>query len=123
MILVDTSVWIDHLRAGEPALANLLDRGQVMIHPFILGELSLGNLAQRDLVLGSLANLPGVAVASDAEVLGFIGAARLHGRGIGYIDAGLLAAMRLTPGLTLWTRDRRLRAAAEIIGLVSYNDR
>lgn len=123
MILVDTSVWIDHLRAGELVLADLLNQSQVMIHPFVLGEMSLGNLTRRDVVLGSLAGLPGVAVASDAEVLGFVEDAKLYGLGIGYIDAHLLAAVRLTPGVTLWTRDKRLRAAAETIGLASHIDR
>jgi predicted nucleic acid-binding protein len=122
VILVDTSVWVDHLRAGEPLLADLLDRGQVMIHPFVIGELSLGNLANRAVVLGLLADLPGVAVASDAEVLRFVDAARLYGLGIGYVDAHLLAAARLTPGVAIWTRDNRLSAAAETVGLGSRVD-
>ena len=119
MILVDTSVWVDHLRAGDAGLALLLGQGRVVIHPHVLGELALGNLAQRDVVLGSLAGLPRVTVASDAEVLGFVEAAKLYGLGIGYIDAHLLAAARLTPGVSIWTRDKRLKAAAEKIGLAS----
>ncbi len=117
MTLVDTSVWVDHLRAGEPTLADMLVAGRVMIHPFVLGEVALGNLAGRDLVLGLLADLPAVTVASDTEVLRFIAAGGLFGLGIGYVDAHLLAAARLTPGMTLWTRDRRLQAAAVSLGL------
>jgi hypothetical protein len=83
----------------------------------VLGEISLGNLTRRDEILGSLADLPAVAAANDTEVLGFIDRAKLHGLGIGYIDAHLLAAARLAPGVTIWTRDRRLKAAAQTMGL------
>jgi predicted nucleic acid-binding protein len=123
VILADTSVWIDHLRIGESMLADLLDQGQVVIHPFVLGELSLGNLANRELVLGALADLPRVEMASDSEVLGFIETAGLYGLGIGYVDAHLLAATRLSPGVTLWTRDRRLRSSADAAQVTSFNDR
>jgi predicted nucleic acid-binding protein len=119
VILVDTSVWVDHLRSGDAGLAVLLDQGRVVIHPYVLGELSLGNLRQRDVVLGSLAGLPGMTVASDAEVLRFVETSKLYGLGIGYIDAHLLAAALLTPGVSIWTRDKRLMAAAEAVGLAS----
>ena len=118
MILVDTSVWIDHLRSGDAALADRLNRSQVLTHPFVLGEIALGNLANRATVLGALAGLPTITVASDAEALAFIDAAPLHGLGIGHIDAHLLAAVRLTPGAILWTRDRRLGAAAAGVGVL-----
>lgn len=117
MILVDTSIWVDHLRAGDAGLAALLDQGRVVIHPHVLGELALGNLSQRAVVMGALAGLPGVTVAGDAEVLSFIDSAPLYGLGVGYIDAHLLAAARLTPGVSVWTRDRRLKAAADTLGL------
>ena len=119
MILVDTSVWVDHFRVGDAELAQWLEQGRVVMHPFVLGEISLGNLAQRKVVLEALADLPGVSIASDDEVLRFVETARLHGLGIGYVDAHLLAAARLTPGVSIWTRDRRLKAAAETLGLVS----
>ena len=119
MILVDTSVWIDHLRAGNAVLERLLDRGGVLAHPFVVGELALGNLRQRNVVLGAMGQLPRPVIASDEEVLGFIAAARLFGRGIGYVDAHLLAAARLTPDGRLWTRDRRLRAAAAQLDLAA----
>lgn len=117
MILVDTSVWLDHLRTGSPLLADHLDGGRVLVHPFIIGEVALGNLRQRDLVLDALANLPMAIVAGDEEVLSFIAANDLPGTGIGYVDAHLLAALRLTPGAQLWTNDRRLDAAAARLGL------
>lgn len=117
MLLVDTSVWVDHLRLGDEVLASALGRAEVMIHPFVLGEIALGNLANRALVLASLADLPRAVVATEDEVLAFIGGGQLHGRGIGYVDAHLLASTRLTPDVSLWTRDRRLLEAAVALGL------
>lgn len=119
MILVDTSVWIDHLRSGETMLAGLLDDGEVLSHPFIIGELALGNLRQRESVLADLLRLPQASAASDAEVLHLIQGERLFGIGIGYVDAHLLAATRLTQGASLWTRDQRLSAAAERLSLAA----
>jgi predicted nucleic acid-binding protein len=110
VILVDTSVWIDHLRGGDAALAELLEGGLVLSHPFVIGELALGALRQRDIVLDSLQALPRAVVASDGEVLGLIDRLNLHGQGIGYVDAHLLASVRLTAGASLWTRERRLAA-------------
>lgn len=112
MILADTSVWVDHLRTGDKALVALLEAGMVLAHPFVIGELALGNLHQRDIVLMALADLPHAAVATDAEVLHCIERHALSGRGIGYIDTHLLAAVKLTGGAELWTRDKRLHAAA-----------
>jgi len=117
VILVDTSVWIDHLRVGDRGLSRLLDSGQVMAHPFIIGELALGNLRRRDRVLGAMRELPQVHIAADSEVLHFVHQWELFGRGIGYIDAHLLASVRLTPGTRLWTRDQRLHAIAGELGL------
>lgn len=122
MILVDTSIWIDHLRQGDKALADLLDEAQVLVHPFVTGELALGNLRNRDEVLGALRSLPQAEMATEIEVLGFIEANGLAGTGIGYIDAHLLAAVRLSPGTALWTRDKRLLAASTRLGLsASHN--
>jgi predicted nucleic acid-binding protein len=109
VILVDTSVWIDHLREGDPALAGLLETGRVLAHPFVTGEIALGSLRERNTVLDALRNLPQTAVASDDEVMMFMERERLFSSGIGYVDAHLLAAARLTPGALIWTRDRRLR--------------
>jgi predicted nucleic acid-binding protein len=119
LILVDTSIWIEHLRNGEPRLAQLLDANQVLGHAFVVGELALGQLGRRKVILDSLRNLPQAHVASDPEVLRFIETAALHGLGIGYVDAHLLAATRLTPECRLWTRDRKLQGVAERLGVCS----
>jgi hypothetical protein len=119
VILVDTSVWVDHLRNGDERLAGLLEHTLVLAHPYVVGELALGQLRQRDAVISDLLDLPMANVASDGEVLQFIERETLHGTGIGYVDAHLLAATRLTPGATLWTRDRRLLAAAERLSLAA----
>ena len=117
MILVDTSVWVDHLRALDKTLAEYLDRGMVLAHPFVIGELALGNLRRRDVVLDALQDLPQSNVASDGEILHFINRYALSGLGVGYVDVHLLAAVRLTAGTVLWTRDRRLLGVAERLGL------
>lgn len=112
MILVDTSVWIDHLRSGEPALAAFLEGGQVLMHPFVLGELACGNLENRGELLKLLGDLPASPTATDSEVLGLIEHRDLMGRGIGYIDVHLLAATALADDARMWTHDQRLAAAA-----------
>lgn len=117
MILVDTSVWVDHLRSGNRRLTQLLEGARVIVHPFIIGELALGNLRQRDIILGTMHNLPQTNVARHSEVLHFIHDEVIFGRGIGYVDAHLLASTRLTPGTLLWTRDRRLHYVADGLGL------
>ena len=119
MILVDTSVWIDHLRSADEALAHLLDTGQVLMHPFIVGELALGSLRRRDLILQTLQDLQQADVATEQEVLHFIARHALFGRGIGYVDAHLLASIKLTAGISLWTRDKRLLAVAEPLGMAA----
>jgi predicted nucleic acid-binding protein len=119
VILVDTSVWVDHLRTGDRVLGQLLDSGGVLGHRFVTGELALGNLRERDLVLNALRELPQATVASDDEVLHFIDRQALFGLGIGYVDAHLLAAVLLTLGAKLWTRDKRLQAAATQLGLAT----
>ena len=111
-VLVDTSVWIDHLRRGDRRLADLLDRNNVLMHPFVLGELACGNLKNREQLLGLLGGLPAAMVASDREVLSFISSHSLMGKGIGYLDAHLLAATRLNAGARLWTRDQSLERQA-----------
>ena len=119
MILVDTSVWIDHLRTGDPALAMLLQNGRVLGHQWVTGELALGRLSRRREVLGLLAGLPQATLATSSEVMTFIEDRRLFGPGIGYVDAHLLAAVLLTAGTRLWTRDRRLAATASDMGLAA----
>lgn len=119
MILADTSVWIDHLRSPNPRLQARLNADEIVMHAFVLGEIALGSLRQRDAVLRLLRGLNSSEQAGDAEVLDFIALNSLQGRGIGYVDAHLLAATRLSPGMRLWTRDRRLGAVAEALGLAA----
>jgi len=119
MILADTSVWIDHLRKRDAALVRLLDTNEIVIHPLIVGELALGNLKHRQVVLEALNLLPSAVVASHEETLEFIEKSQLQGFGIGYVDAHLLAATRLTGGATIWTRDRKLRSAALRLALAA----
>lgn len=116
MILVDTSVWVDHLRRGDARLAELLGRGAVVIHPFVVGEIACGSLADRSAILELLQDLPTAVVADNDEALGFIERHGLHGKGIGYVDLHLLASVALTDGAGLWTRDKRLRAVANDLG-------
>jgi len=119
VILVDTSVWIDHLRAGDAHLAALLEAGRVVVHPFVIGEIALGNLSRRIDVLTALSDLPSAEMATDLEVLDLIERHSLFGRGIGYVDAHLVASARLTAGTSLWTRDKPLRGLVEDLGLAT----
>jgi predicted nucleic acid-binding protein len=119
VILVDTSVWIEHLRAGDERLMALLDAGEVLGHPFVIGELALSNMRGRDAFLRDLQDLPQAAIVADEEVLRFIDRQVLFGRGIGYADAHLLAAARLTAGAKLWTRDRNLQTVAAELDLAA----
>ena len=117
MILVDTSVWVDHLRAGDRTLVDLLERSAVLGHPWVTGELALGRLSQRAEILRLLSSLPQAELATTTDVASLIEGHRLYGLGIGYVDAQLLAATRLTPDARLWTRDKRLAAVAACLGL------
>lgn len=119
MILVDSSVWVDHLRAGDRTLVNLLERSGVLGHPWVTGELALGWLSQRIEVLQLLHSLPQAEVATATEVATLIEGHQLCGLGIGYVDAQLLAATRLTPDARLWTRDNRLATVAARLGLLT----
>jgi predicted nucleic acid-binding protein len=119
MILVDTSVWVDHLQRGNNSLAEHLLAGLICTHPYVVGELALGNLKQRATVMEAVQNLPALVTATDVEVLAFIDTHVLHGTGVGYVDVHLLAAVLLTPGSTLWTLDKRLHEAATRIGVAT----
>jgi predicted nucleic acid-binding protein len=117
VILVDTSVWIDHLRTGIPALSDALEQGRVLVHRFVVGELACGNLRNRGEVIDLLGNLPSAPTATHAEAMEFIERRALMGRGIGYIDVHLLAAAALAGTARLWTRDRRLERVASGLNL------
>jgi predicted nucleic acid-binding protein len=111
MILVDTSVWIDHLRKGDHELEQFLNEGVVLCHPFVIGELACGNLKNRDEILRLLAALPGSSVASHEEGLRLVADRKLAGKGLGWVDVHLLASALLS-GCTLWTKDKNLGAVA-----------
>lgn len=112
MILVDTSVWIDHLRRKDHQLTQLLNNEKVTMHPFVLGEIACGNLSNRQMILSLLNHLEGVIETSHQEVNSLIENKQLMGKGIGYIDAHLLASSLLNPSTQLWTRDKRLKQCA-----------
>ena len=116
MILADTSVWVDHLRRGNSRLGDLLEDEQVATHSFVIGELACGNLRKREQILGLLSQLPRVGLVTHDEVLELVERRRLMGRGIGWVDAHLLAAS-LLENVSLWTLDRSLAAAAQRVGV------
>ncbi|EAQ00079.1 hypothetical protein JNB_07909 [Janibacter sp. HTCC2649] len=117
MILVDTSVWIDHLHATEPRLVALLESDEVGCHPLVIQELALGSIRRRDHVLGLLANLRPFPTLGHDEVLAFVEGRRLWGRGLSAADAHLVGAVTLVSGGQIWTRDKRLVAAANDVGV------
>jgi hypothetical protein len=119
MVLVDTSVWIEHLRRGHPALAGLLTQSLVLTHPFIIGELACGSLKSREVILGGLHALPSAVSASQEEVLRLIDNGRLWGRGLGWVEVHLVASALLS-GCPLWTLDKRLAQAARDSGLMLH---
>ena len=116
MLLVDTSVWVRHLREGDPDLEKLLNGGEVMCHPYIVGELACGNLKNRKEVLSLLQLLPPATLANHEEILQFIEENRLMGKGLGYVDVHLSASAVLT-GVQMWTYDRRLNETNEALGI------
>ncbi|MHC5008180.1 MAG: type II toxin-antitoxin system VapC family toxin [Planctomycetota bacterium] len=116
MILVDTSVWVDHLRRGNASLSTRLDTAEVLCHPFIIGELACGNLTRRKEILSLLAKLPESTVADHDEVLTFVETTRLMGSGIGWVDAHLLASVVLSRA-RFWTLDRHLGEVAASLGV------
>ncbi len=116
MVLVDTSIWISHLRQGEDRLAGLLDKGLVCCHPFVIGELACGNIRNRTEILSLLQALPSAETADHEEVLTFIRNNDLMGRGLGYVDVHLLGSALLSD-VVLWTADSRLAKAASALGV------
>ena len=121
MILVDTSVWIDHLAHGNARLQTLLEDGEVLTHPYVTGEIALGSLPRRQETLSALQALPAIDIASADEAMAFLHGEQLFGMGIGYVDLHLLAATRLEPAARLWTRDKRLLQAAVKLELAAFD--
>ncbi len=116
MTLVDTSVWIDHLRKGNPRLAQLLNQGMVLCHPYVIGELACGNLSNRSEILSLLHSLPRARRANDSEVMHLVEVNHLYGKGLGWIDMHLLASALLTQS-NLWTLDKRLKGIATAMAI------
>jgi predicted nucleic acid-binding protein len=121
MILVDTSAWIDHFRRPNALLIEHLNQRQVCGDPFVTGELALGSLQQRKAILALMQDLPQATIATEDEVFRFIEQNSLYGLGIGYVDAHLLAAVRLSPGTSLWSLDKRLQGVAEKLSVAPPN--
>ena len=120
MILADTSVWIDFLRRGNPEMKNSLSRGQIVMHPFIVAEIALGSLRHRRKRLNELEALLEARVARLSEVRHMIETRSLNAKGIGLVDAHLLASCLMTPGTQLWTLDSAMRRVARALGIVLY---
>jgi predicted nucleic acid-binding protein len=116
MVLVDTSVWVRHLREGDPDLKQLLNDGQVLCHPYIVGELACGNMKNRSEVLSLMRLLPLVTTAQHEEILQFIEFNHLMGKGLGYVDVHLAASALMTR-VPIWSYDKRLNAASEVMGI------
>jgi hypothetical protein len=117
MILADTSVWIDHLHKNLPELQRILDNDQIVMHPFVIGELALGPLPTRSRTIKYLDGLPRLQAAIQSDVRRMIETHSFHNRGIGLVDAHVLAAVLINPPAQLWTRDNALRRIAERLGV------
>ena len=116
-ILADSSIWIDHINQGDDDLAALLKRRRILLHPMIIGEIALGSIANRSTIIEELGELPQGRVVAHAEVMAMVEWQKLHSCGIGYVDAHLLAFTRQLPNGRLWTRDKKLHAQAERLGI------
>lgn len=121
-VLVDTNIWIDHLRNSEPVLVDLLERDQVCVHQSVITELALGNLKNRSVFLKAIERLMIVRNVDDRGVRHLVEDRRLWGRGLSAVDVALLASALVTPGVALWTRDKRLRHAARDVGVLADLD-
>ena len=119
MILADTSVWVDHLRNSDAALIALLNEGSVLIHPLVIEELACGNLSPREEILQLLSSLPVTPVAAHDELLDFIEAERIHGTGLGAVDAQIIASARLAHA-KIWSKDKALCRAARHLKLLAH---
>jgi predicted nucleic acid-binding protein len=121
VILADTSIWIDHFRQSDAELSRIIEEDALLCHPFVIGELALGSLRDRETVLAFLAAQRQSAVATHDEIMTMIERHELFSMGVGYTDAHLLASVLLDRGSSLWTRDKRLKAAAEKAGATLYD--
>jgi predicted nucleic acid-binding protein len=122
VVLVDTSVWINHLHRSNHSLVDALDRSLVAQHPMVIGELALGSLSKREVFLQLLADLPPMPVATHEEVLHFVNQNHLYGQGLSLVDAHLLASVTLSSSARIWTEDKRLSTAADQLGIAYRQD-
>ena len=122
MIIADTTIWIDHLRSSDPTLERLVAGVEILMHPFVVGELVLGSIADRSHRLRQWADLPVAKVLRHDDLLAFIESNRLFARGIGYTDVNLVASAATSDGVLLWTRDRRLHGVAADFGVLARRD-
>ena len=120
MIVVDSSIWIDHIRAADPILSHELASKRVLGHPLIAAEIALGTIRSRDAVLAGLDELPVAAAATTGDVRSLIEREGLHGSGLGFVDVAIMVSCRLTPDCRLWTRDRRLARVARRLGIALF---
>ena len=118
LVLIDTSIWVDYINNGDFGLSALLDENRVLVHAYVIGEVALGSIRDRSSRLRGLCEMPSVDIVAQDAVLALIDSGHLWGTGIGYVDAHLLAAA-LAADVGLWTRDKRLRAAAERLGIAA----
>ena len=116
MVLIDTSVWVSHLRHGNSRLQKLLQEGRVAIHPFIIGELACGNISNRTEIISLMQSLPMLDLVEHEELLLFIEHNKMMGSGLGFVDVHLLAAAMLA-GIPLWTQDKKLKQACSLLGI------
>jgi predicted nucleic acid-binding protein len=116
MVLVDTNIWINHFRKSDSDLQAVLNLGSVFCHPFVIGELAAGNLKNRVEILGLFQSLPSTPVVEPSEYLAFVEARKLMGKGLGFVDIHILASAVLS-GIPLWTGDKRLAKAADVLGI------
>lgn len=123
MILVDTSIWIDHLHDSDPVLSGMLERDEAALHEFVIEELALGSMARRDAVLGLLGSLRRMPLLRHDEVRALVERHRLWGRGLSLVNAHLLGSVLVAPGAALWSRDKRLLAAARDVGAAVFDER
>jgi predicted nucleic acid-binding protein len=120
VILVDTSIWVDHFRYGDADLRKIIEDDRLLCHPFVVGELALGSLRERDALITFLSSQREAVIATHAEVMTVIERHSIFSMGIGYTDAHLLTSTLLDRKSSLWTRDRRLAAAAQKVGASVY---
>jgi predicted nucleic acid-binding protein len=122
VILVDTAIWVDHFRRAEPQLVALLASGRVVIHPFVIGELIMGNIPSVERIISDMTHLPQIDTVSDTDFYKFVTAHKIGGTGLGFVDTHLIAAVFGSAKTSIWTRDKRLMAQAERLNCSCHSE-